>query len=49
MQNPVRTAVEWRHLAVFCLPTAAVSQEMPALERVCRYQLLERVCRYHLL
>lgn len=27
-KNLVRTAVEWRHLAAFCLPTASVNQEI---------------------
>lgn len=31
-KNLVRTAVEWRHLAAYCLPTASVNQEILNLE-----------------
>lgn len=40
VQELVRTAVEWRHLAAFCLPTASVDQEILALESVYRNLLL---------
>lgn len=36
-KNLVRTAVEWRHLAAFCLPTASVNQEILDLEGGHRY------------